>query len=253
MECCAGSRVATSKAGIGHPIMNASDDRTKINAVLRHLGCGQDLRDFAGTASEKLALVRTAASRGLIVWQRGRGRYELTSIGWSELTPRRRFTLASMAASTAVGAALGAAALAILWLPADASHRSVGRPTASASRAADANGGAPAPASAPQTASAPSAATAVPHDPAPSARPGNPTEPAKVVDQPAPEEPSAEAAPTVVKQAAVKKPRRKTASRRQKEETGATWAYADSWRARSQGYGYGGQSGYGGQGSGFFR
>jgi hypothetical protein len=217
--------------------MRATDDRTRIDAVLRHLGCGQDLRDFPGTASEKLALIRTAASRGLIAWQRGRGRYELTSIGWSELTPRRRFTLASMAASTAVGAALGAAALAILWLPADASHGSPGRQAS-------------APAPPPQTVSV---APAVSPGPAPSAQPVNPPEPVKVADQPVPEEPSAEAAPTVVKEAAVKKPRRKTASRRRREELDATWASADSWRARSQGYGYGGQSGYGGQGVGFFR
>jgi hypothetical protein len=223
--------------GIGHPIMNPSDDRTKIDAVLRHLGCGQDLRDFPGTASEKLALIRTAASRGLIAWQRGRGRYELTSVGWSELTPRRRFTLASMVASTAVGAAVGAAALAILWLPADASYRSVGRQaTAPLARPADANGGVRTPAPPPQTA------------------PAAPAEPVKVADQPVPEQPSAEAAPTDVKQATVKKTHRKTASRRRKDETDAAWAYVEPSRARPPTYsGYGGQPSYGGQAYGFFR
>jgi hypothetical protein len=211
--------------------MRASDDRTRIDAVLRHLGCGQDFRDFPGTASEKLALVRTAASRGLIAWQKARGRYELTSIGWSELTPRRRFTLVSMMASTAIGAAVGAAALAILWLPADASHRAVARQaTAPVSRPADADGGVRTPAPPPQTA------------------PAAPAEPAKVADQPVPEQPSAEAAPTEVKQATVKKTRRKTASRHRKDETDAAWAYAEPSRARLPTY-----SGYGGQGFGSFR
>jgi hypothetical protein len=210
--------------------MRASDDRTRIDAVLRHLGCGQDFRDFPGTASEKLALIRTAASRGLIAWQRGRGRYELTSVGWSELTPRRRFTLASMMVSTAVGAAVGAATLAFLWLPADASHRSGRQASAPVSRPADANGDVRTPAPPPRTA------------------PAAPTEPAKVADQPVPEQPSAEAAPTEVKQATVKKTRRKTASRRRKDETDAAWAYAEPSRARPPTY-----SGYGGQGYGFFR
>jgi hypothetical protein len=205
--------------------MSASDDRTRIDAVLRHLGCGQDLRDFPGTGSEKLALIRTAASRGLIAWQRGRGRYELTSIGWSELAPRRRFTLASMLVSTAMGAAVGAAALAILWLPADASHRSAGR-HAAASVARPADAGVHAPAPAPQTAST---------------APAVPAEPAKAAEQPVPVEPIAEVAPT--QPAAVKKSRHKTASRRRREETVRTWADADPWRGRSEYSGYGGQGG----------
>jgi hypothetical protein len=235
--------------------MSVTDDRTKIDAVLRHLGCGQDLRDFPGTASEKLALIRTAASRGLIAWQRGRRRYELTSVGWSELTPRRRFTLASMVASTAVGAAVGAAALAILWLPADASHRPAGRQaTAPVSLSGEANGGVRTPAPPPQTASLSPATPAVPHDPAPRPPPVNPAEPVKVADQPVPEQPSAEAALTEVKQATVKKTHRKTASRRRKDETDAAWAYAEPSRARPSTYSsYGGQSGFGGQGYGFFR
>src|SRR5215475_9538101 len=105
--------------------MNTTNDRAAIDAMLRHLGWGQDLRNFPGTASEKLALVQTAGRRGLIVWRRGRGRFELTSIGWSELTPRRRFTLTTVMSAAAIGATVGAVAQAVLWLPVGASHRSV--------------------------------------------------------------------------------------------------------------------------------
>ena len=95
-----------------------------IDAILRHLAWGQDLQNFPGTMSEKLALVRTASRRGLIAWRKSRGRYELTSIGWSKLTPRRLFSFASLTLSAAAGAAMGATALAFLLLPADG-HRSV--------------------------------------------------------------------------------------------------------------------------------
>jgi hypothetical protein len=222
--------------------MNKNDGRAQMDAMLRHLGCGQDLRDFPGTKIEILALTRTAGSRGLIAWQKARGRYELTPIGWSQLTPRRQFGLASLMVSTVIGATVGAAALAVLWLPVDVSHHSIrGQSTASvsflekpiaalASRSADVGVRSPAP---PQRASASQdAPSAVAHDLGPSAAPGNPIEPPMVADQPVPEQPSAEADPTSVKQAAVKKSRRKTAHRRRKEQTGPTWAYANPRRAR---------------------
>jgi hypothetical protein len=218
------------RAGAGPQIMNPQYDKVKIDAVLRHLGCGHDLRDFPGTASERLALVRTAASRGLIAWQKARTRYELTPVGWSELMPRRRFTLTSLLASTVTGAAVGAAALAIVWLPADASHRSVGRhATAAVFQVEKANA---APVSGPAEAA-----------PAPQTAAAAPAEPAKVAEQPVAETPAAEPAPEV-KQAAAKKPHRKTASRRRKEEAARQWADAE----RPPGY-----SSYGGQSYGFYR
>jgi hypothetical protein len=247
----------------GHPFMIKNDDRLKIQAILRHLGCGRELRDFPGTESEKLALIRTASSRRLVAWHKGRTRYEVTPVGWTELTPRRRFGLGSLMVSTAVGATVGAAILGFFWVSADASHgfggpsrvaraeKTIVAPVSPA--AAEVNAAARPSAPASQTASASPAAPAV-AQPAPAALAGSPTEPAKVAEQPVLPEPSAEAAPIEIKQAAVKKPRRKTVARRRTDETGATWAYADSWRTRQSNYsGYGGQPSYGGQGFGFFR
>src|ERR1043166_1596073 len=93
----------------------------RIEAVLRHLASGADLRAFPATASEKVALVKTATHRGLIAWSKGRNRYELTSAGWCELAPTRRFGMGSMMLGTTVGATLGAAALAVFWFAAGAS------------------------------------------------------------------------------------------------------------------------------------
>src|ERR1700730_13282138 len=89
---------------------------TKIDAVLRHLAAGEDISEFPGTKYENLAVVRTAVRRGLIGWDAEGDRYILTPAGWSELAPRR-FGVRSLVASTAIGAAIGAAALAFLWLP----------------------------------------------------------------------------------------------------------------------------------------
>jgi hypothetical protein len=190
--------------------MRKRNGRANIDAILRHLGCGRDLESFPGTRYEQLGLIQAARSRGLVEWQEERGRYELTPIGWRYLTPRP-LGLASLMAGTAIGATVAAAALAVLWLPGDASQGSVGRPaTAALSRPADANGAVPTLAARSQTARTAPAAPAAEHDPAPSARPDTPTDPAKVAEQPVPEEPSAEAPAAVVKQAAVKKPRHKT-------------------------------------------
>jgi hypothetical protein len=180
--------------------MRRKGGRAKIDAILRHLGCGHDLEDFPATRYEQLVLVHTARSRGLVEWQEERGRYELTPIGWRQLAPRRGLVLASLTVGTVIGATVGAAALAIVWLPGDASPGSVGRQaTAPLSRLVDADGGLPTLAPRPQTASASPAAR---HDPAPSAQPDTPTAPAKVAEQPAPEAP--------IKQAAVKKSRHRT-------------------------------------------
>jgi len=212
--------------------MRRRNGRAKIDAVLRHLGCGRDLESFPGTRFEQLGLIQTARSRGLVEWQEERGRYELTPIGWRHLTPRR-LGLASLMAGTAIGATVAAAALAFLWLPGDASQGSVGRPaTAPLSRAVEANGGAPTLTARSQTARVVPAALPAPHDPAPSARPDTPTDPAKVAAQPVPEEPSAEAPAAVVKQAAAKKSRHKTVRN-------PTWASTSPYRdERYSGFGH---------------
>jgi hypothetical protein len=161
----------------GHPFMNKSDDRSRIDAILRHLGCGGALRDFPGTESEKLALIRIASNRGLVAWHKGRGRYEVSPIGWSELTPRRRFGLGSLMASTAVGATVGAAVLGFFWVSADASRLVGPSPVARAEKAIAAPV-APVPvaaAPAPQTAGASPAAPPLPQAPVSGALAGNPT------------------------------------------------------------------------------
>ena len=107
---------------IGNPLMHTKDERIRIHAVLKHLGSGGELREFPATASEKVALVKTASQRKLIVWHRGRSRYELTSAGWCELAPSRRFGVGSMMLGTTIGATLGAAALGVFWLAAGESH-----------------------------------------------------------------------------------------------------------------------------------
>jgi hypothetical protein len=253
----ASSSARNLKVHIGHPLMNENDDRANIHAVLKHLGCGLDLRDFPGTTSHKLALIRTADRRRLITWQKARGRYELTPVGWSELAPRRRFGLASLMVGTAMGATFGAAALGVFWLSADASHRFVAAQStapvsrlekenaAPASRRTDADGGLRNPVPPPQTASAAQVAPAdVPHDPVSSVEPGNRADPPKVADRAAPEGPNAVDPSSNVKQVAIKKARRKTVSSRKKDDGAPAWAYADSWQARPPAY-----SNSGGQGS----
>ena len=229
------------------------DARANMDAMLRHLGCGQDLRDFPGTASEKVALMRTASKRRLIAWRKPRGRYELTSIGWSELMPRRRFSLASLTISAAMGAMIGAAALAILWLPADASRHSVGlrstaslphleKPVASSiAHPVDLGVRKAAPA---QAAVALVTPATLGHEPVASAAPGEPIEPPMVADPPRLEQPSVDPAPTIGKQASVKKSHHKTAYRRRNHRTGPAWASGDPWRAQQFRY-----SGYSNQGS----
>jgi len=219
-----------------------SDAGSQVDTMLRHLGSGRDLQDFPGTADEKLALTLSAAARGLIAWKPARGRFELTPIGLRPQTPRRGSGSASLVVATTVGAAMAAGALAILWLPVDASHRPAAlQAPAPVSRPVDPGGELRIP---PQTASASPVAPQVPgaqHDtptePAqaapkvetdtvPTAQPDIPMEPAKVAEQPVPAQPSATATPPTTKQAAVKKPRHKTS----RAQTYRTWAGANSYR-----------------------
>src|ERR1043166_3528626 len=120
---------------------------TKIDAGLGHIAAGEDIGTFPGTKYENLAVVRTAVHRGLIMWDAEGNRYTLTPAGWGALTPRR-FGVRSLVASTAIGAAIGAAALAFVWLPgvkwqlpAQATASTAAeKPVASASNPADVGG-----------------------------------------------------------------------------------------------------------------
>jgi hypothetical protein len=233
----------------------------KIDAVLRHLAAGEDVASFPGTKYENLAVVRTAVHRGLISWDAEGNRYTLTSAGWSGITPRR-FGVRSLVASTAVGAAIGAAALAFVWLPgvkwqlpAQATASSVvEKPVVAAiSPPADLGGRSVAPmtsttaptakpisatvpvttAAAPATtAAAPAPAVAAPAPapatPAPAA--ATPVEPPSLAADPSspPEQPAVQTPP--VKQAAVKKPRRKTVRHHEHNP------FASPWQTRTTSY-----------------
>lgn len=209
--------------------MNRQDEGPNIDAMLRHLGSGRDVCDFPGTATERVALVRTARARGLIAWRKARARYELTPIGWIRLAPRPRFGAASLIISTAVGAIVGGTALAAFtWLPADVPPHKASAQSLQASHPA-----------------APIVRTSMPQQvvlPTAEAEPdGNETPaleaPTSVVR--APEPPKAEPASTVRKEATARKPRHKTAHRRRREQ-GAAWAYVRSWQGQQFRYaGYG--------------
>ena len=204
---------------------------TKINAVLRHLAAGEDISDFPGTKYENLAVVRTAVRRGLIMWDAEGNRYILTPAGWGELAPRR-FGVRSLVASTAIGAAIGAAALAFLWLPSlkwQGSAQATASPAVekpvvtAASPPADIGGRSLAPMTAATPAAKPASATL------PAATPADPAEPAPLAAAPAPEPPAAETPP--VKQAAAKKRHRKTV--RPAEQANP---FANPWRGRETSY-----------------
>jgi hypothetical protein len=249
-----------------HPLLNTNAERARIETMLRHLGSGADLRDFPASASEKVALVKTANQRGLIAWHKSRGRYELTAAGWCELAPTRRFGLGSIMVGTTLGATLGAAALAVFWFTVGAAHVSGPVPRTAAAPApaqvaklsAPAIGGAvgdPAlVASAPSPAE-PTAASAAPpgwtpvtvpaHEAAPAAAPVE-AEPTNVAAVPTPEQ-LAEAAKA--KQVAAKKARQRAAARRKREEAARTWAAGES-RTREAEYSGHGVYGYGGYGGG---
>ena len=197
----------------------ASRRATKIDAVLRHLAAGGEIQDFPGTKYENMALARSVERRGLVLWDKEGNRFTLTPAGWNQLTPRR-FGLPSMVVSSAVGAAIGAAALAFLWLPGlegrDAAYGhataslAVGKPvTPPAAPAVDASGrsvarvpmsapSTPAPASTPTPEATPAPALTT----APAAPAAAPASPVQAAADPIPEQPVAEAPPATVKPAA---------------------------------------------------
>jgi hypothetical protein len=256
----------TTTINTGHPLMNTNDERMRIRAALKHLGSGADLRDLPATASEKVALVKTASQRRLIAWNKGRGRYELTAAGWCELAPSRRFGVGSMLVGSAVGATIGVVALAAFWIAAGASRETTSRTAAAppaiskkvASLSSPAVTGAvtsPAPLAvgpvAAQTASPAPAPTVPAVEPArnvaPAVAPAPIPEPTSIAaDQPSPEQ-LAEAA-AKAKHAAAKKARQRAAARRRREEAARAWAAAEPGTRPAEYSGYGG---FGGQGSWF--
>jgi hypothetical protein len=91
--------------------------RANIDAMLRHLASHHDPQDFPSTAFERQALIEAAGKRRLIQWQKERRRYELTPIGLRRLKRGHGLGLPALAISAGLGATIGAAALAMLWLP----------------------------------------------------------------------------------------------------------------------------------------
>ena len=227
--------------------------------MLRHLAAGGEAQDFPGTKFENLAIARTIERRGLIAWDGEGHRYVLTPAGWGELTPRR-FGLPSLLVSTATGAAIGAAALAFLWLPdarwQDSAHghattalavQSLAPARAPAPALSDIGGRSIAPMSpaAPKPAPAarvpatePSTAGSTPAAPQPTPAayvpPTEPTtaaaapsEPAEIAAQPAAEQPNTEPAPASPKHVAAKKHHRRSVRR-----TDPYNPFANSWRGQ---------------------
>jgi len=263
----------TTTINIDHPLFNTRDERLRIQALLRHMGSGADLREFAASPSEKVALVKTANQRGLIAWHKARDRYELTPVGWCELAPSRRFGVGSMMLGTTAGATLGAAALAVFWFTAGAAHGPAApRPvvktapaqiaqvsTPAAAPVSNATPGAASPV--PASAAPPSTAAAAPTPAAPTApaaaAPAHAALPAAAPVEPEPKEIAPEptreqlAEDAKAKKAAAKKEkaRQRAAARRKREEAARAWA-GDPWRTRQAEYSGHGVYGYGGGYSG---
>ena len=207
---------------------------TKIDALLRHLAAGEDIADFPGTKYENLALVRTIVRRGLIAWDAEGNRYTLTPAGWGELAPRR-FGVRSLVASTAIGAAIGAAALAFLWLPglkwqgsaqATASPAAEKPVVAMASPPADIGGRSVAPMTATAPPPSPTSATV------PVSTAVAPTEPPSVAATPTPEPPAAK--PPRVKHAV--KPHRKRHPEQTARRPDPNNPFSNPWSGRDSSY-----------------
>jgi|GEM_PF-5758556 len=62
----------------------------RIGAAMEHIKTHGNLDGFPARRGERLALVTTAAKQGLLVWNRSRGRYELTSRGHWRVRALRR-------------------------------------------------------------------------------------------------------------------------------------------------------------------
>jgi len=206
--------------------MSESDGSEKLDAILGHLARGRDLQDFSATATEKLGVIRTAAARRLIAWNKTRARYELTLAGWRRTAPRGGLGVAPLVIGATVGAAIGAAALAVLLPSSDVPLNPVKRQALrSVSHPVEANV---------------ALATPLPAQPvslladAPPAQlvPATPVEPVKPLERAAPEEPSPEATAPVARQTSARKHRHHRISRARTRRMWA-WAYRDERFARS--------------------
>jgi hypothetical protein len=62
----------------------------RIGAAMEHIKAHGNLDGFPARRGERLALVTTAGKQGLLVWNRSRGRYELTSRGDRRVRALRR-------------------------------------------------------------------------------------------------------------------------------------------------------------------
>jgi len=109
------------------------DEALRICAAMDHIKARGNLDGFRADRSERVALMYTAARQGLVLWDKSRCRYELTSLGEKRLgglrTPvngpsgwDRAFRddfVRSRTKSGLLGAVAGAAACAglIAWLP----------------------------------------------------------------------------------------------------------------------------------------
>jgi hypothetical protein len=114
-----------SSAGLP-PRATVDLENVRIGAAVQHVDQNGHLDDFPAAQTEKVALMRTAARQGLVIWNRARQRYELTSLGrqrlgaprapeWVEQhLPRPRRGAGAIVIAGAAGAALGAALVAAL-------------------------------------------------------------------------------------------------------------------------------------------
>ena len=84
--------------GIG-PVSKASPRKSspaadletlRIGAAMEHIKAHGNLDGFAAGRGERLALVSTAVKQGLVMWNRSRGKYELTSRGYRHVRVLRR-------------------------------------------------------------------------------------------------------------------------------------------------------------------
>src|SRR5437764_2122956 len=65
-------------------------ENIRISAALDHIRNHGNLDGFPASRGERIALVTTAAKHGLLEWNRGRGRYELTSRGHRQVRAMHR-------------------------------------------------------------------------------------------------------------------------------------------------------------------
>jgi hypothetical protein len=221
------------------------NDRAKIQALLEHLDCGKDLRDFPGTKNEKLALIARVTDRRLIEWERARGQYRLTWIGRRQLAGR-----ASLISSMVIATTCAAATVVGLWFWADASLLPVAGQATSAERARNA---------APLPPLAPSGSTdigpaysgdypRVANQPSPAPEITSAEQP-KEVEHPTdatssnPVQLDGTKSTTQPRKKLAKSRRNKTyASHRRKDRPGSTLAYTDPWQAQQHQYfNYGGR------------